>query len=785
MNKKFKIFATFGVLTLSLSLAVGLNNTNNHFAVKALDQVEISGEAALCTNESNHGFSFTMADQGSIPNQSGAYFTLQNLNSISLTQGQNTYHPTNTDIVTKEELYTSIQAFKFFTDTASFGVSLVEGDLLTFTNATFVREDSGAGKNYVVTVTNAVFSYCEEDGWSSYNGKVSGEVSLSVKSASGKDLRFNSVTMPSGLFGCYGDYYEYVPVGEESGLYVNNIYQSGAFLTYLPTKLLNTAWGSTLIYDGKTARGTFKDGDVVMFKGTFQLSIKTSSTSRALQNSYFDVDPIYLIVKNNEFQIATTKLYEVECTGYKANNAMNYWFNLTDTDIPNGTVLTVPSRSFVLIRDGVRNYPANDNLSGNTFIQSRMDTIVGAYYFAIQNSWFGGSAKTAAKNDQLLIGGDAFYKNGDTVVILRIKQFISCYDGSKWYPGHKTTMTSTWADDNSSTTFSFTNCEVCGAHIDSVVVIPEAVETPATCTTPKMIGLVAKANVEGLLRVDSKQVPDGDPLGHAFGVASYEWNDDYSSCTGTRTCTRGDCHEVETVKVKSTYEVIEEPKCFSTGIGRFTATFDKEGYETQTHDVILDPSGHIYSRNEWKWASDYSSATVTFKCLNCEDSETKDAVVTSSVTQVQSCTKGEITSYNATVEFKGKIYVDTKIIETKPAAGHTYGDGTWVWDEEYSSATLTVECTVCHETFSQTVDAVIIERKESTDTVKGYEKYEVKTTIGNKEYSEVKTKELPLAPTPTKKGCGGSIATTSALLSLIALLGISALFIRKKYVKAK
>jgi hypothetical protein len=58
-----------------------------------------------------------------------------------------------------------------------------------------------------------------------------------------------------------------------------------------------------------------------------------------------------------------------------------------------------------------------------------------------------------------------------------------------------------------------------------------------------------------------------------------------------------------------------------------------------------------------------------------------------------SCVDNEIVTYTATVEFDGKVYSDTTDeIMLEAMLGHCYGDPTWDWAEDYSSATATFTC---------------------------------------------------------------------------------------------
>ena len=74
--------------------------------------------------------------------------------------------------------------------------------------------------------------------------------------------------------------------------------------------------------------------------------------------------------------------------------------------------------------------------------------------------------------------------------------------------------------------------------------------------------------------------------GHNYGAATYKWSSDYKTVTGTRVC-KNDANHVDTEKVTTTYKVIKAATETATGTGRYTATFTKSGFKTQTKDVTI------------------------------------------------------------------------------------------------------------------------------------------------------------------------------------------------------
>ena len=94
------------------------------------------------------------------------------------------------------------------------------------------------------------------------------------------------------------------------------------------------------------------------------------------------------------------------------------------------------------------------------------------------------------------------------------------------------------------------------------------------------------------------------------------------------------------------------------------------GYEWEKHTWSEEPV--------WEWDEDYTSATATFICskdVMGDHSAIISAKITSSTTTT--CTEAGKTTYTASVEFNGKTYTDTKVVNT-PA--HHNWSATWTSD---------------------------------------------------------------------------------------------------------
>ncbi len=124
-------------------------------------------------------------------------------------------------------------------------------------------------------------------------------------------------------------------------------------------------------------------------------------------------------------------------------------------------------------------------------------------------------------------------------------------------------------------------------------------EVPATCEEAGHYDMVVYCTVchEEISR-ETVEIP---ALGHDWDAPTYEWAADNSTVTATRVCKNDPAH-VETETVNTTYEVVTEPTLEAEGLGRYTAVFANEAFETQTKDVVLpklEPTGyHIYVTNK-------------------------------------------------------------------------------------------------------------------------------------------------------------------------------------------
>lgn len=91
--------------------------------------------------------------------------------------------------------------------------------------------------------------------------------------------------------------------------------------------------------------------------------------------------------------------------------------------------------------------------------------------------------------------------------------------------------------------------------------------------------------------VCGKKVTEVIPAtGHTWGDVTYTWNERHTTCTAVRNCTADDGGE-DSETANATYAVVTEPTATAAGLGRWTAVFENEAFETQTYDVTIPATG--------------------------------------------------------------------------------------------------------------------------------------------------------------------------------------------------
>ncbi len=294
----------------------------------------------------------------------------------------------------------------------------------------------------------------------------------------------------------------------------------------------------------------------------------------------------------------------------------------------------------------------------------------------------------------------------------------------------------TWAEDYSNAKVVFT-CEHDEKHVEEAAAVVTSDITEATCTVDGLAVYTAKVTFEGKEYTDVREVVL-EAIGHKYGEATFVWAEDYSSAEATFTCEHDKTHVVK--KNCEVTNVVTKPTCEEAGKTTYTATVAFEGKEyTDVKEVAIEAIGHKYGEAEFAWSEDNKSATATFTCGNDKTHvKTVDCEVTEVVTE-STCEEAGKTTYTAAVTFEGKEYTDVKEVAIE-ALGHKYGEATFVWAEDYSSAKVTFTCEH-NETHVVDVNATVTREviKEAIGSVKGEVLYTAVAEYEGETYTDTKT----------------------------------------------
>ena len=296
----------------------------------------------------------------------------------------------------------------------------------------------------------------------------------------------------------------------------------------------------------------------------------------------------------------------------------------------------------------------------------------------------------------------------------------------------------TWSKDYSIAEATFT-CANDKTHVKKVDAKITSETVDATCTTEGTVTYTASVKLDGKTYTDTKVV-NNKALGHKYGKPNFTWSKDYSTATATFICENDKTH-VETVKAKATSETVAAT-CEADGKITYTASVEFNGKTyTDSKEVEIPAIGHKYSKPEFTWSKDYSTAEATFTCENDKTHVKKvDAKITSKTTDA-TCTTAGKTVYTATVEFEGKTYTDSKETEIK-AIGHKYGTPVFIWSDDYSAATATFTCE--NDNAHVLVKECVVTAKsvEATCTKAGKTVYTATVEFEGKIYTDSKETEI-------------------------------------------
>lgn len=221
-----------------------------------------------------------------------------------------------------------------------------------------------------------------------------------------------------------------------------------------------------------------------------------------------------------------------------------------------------------------------------------------------------------------------------------------------------------WTEDNKcKATFT---CETDATHIETVDCDVTSASKDATCVTEGEVVYTATVKVPGgdTEYTDTKTVKTTDALGHDYKAPTFNWSEDYKTCTATFVCGRDESHK-ETVDCTVT-PATTDATCTEDGKVVYTATVkvpngDKE--YTDTKETAIAATGHKYGEPTFKWSDDNKECTAVFTCANdAKHVEEVKCEVKADTTDATYTAAGKVV-YTATCKFEDKDYTTTKEVK--------------------------------------------------------------------------------------------------------------------------
>lgn len=222
---------------------------------------------------------------------------------------------------------------------------------------------------------------------------------------------------------------------------------------------------------------------------------------------------------------------------------------------------------------------------------------------------------------------------------------------------------------------------------------------------------------------------------HEYGAPEFKWSEDYLACTMVFTCKDGD--DQQSIECEVTDEMTDAT-CTEIGKTVYTAkgTFDGKEY-TEVKEVEVPAAGHTYGTPEFIWSDDYNRCTATFTCVDGDDQQIVNCVVTT-----KDNGNGTV-SYAAVAELNDESYSTEKVVDFQDEPDRKPESGKPTESEDNNNS------------------------GNSTDANEGA--------------SETKTSEESASNVQT--GDDSILALWSSLIATVISAGVIVLLIRRKYTK--
>lgn len=242
----------------------------------------------------------------------------------------------------------------------------------------------------------------------------------------------------------------------------------------------------------------------------------------------------------------------------------------------------------------------------------------------------------------------------------------------------------TETNDCSGGTATCTNqavCKYCGGEYGGLAaheftaktVDAKYLKSASSCTEPAVYYKSCKAcGLSSKGTADEATFVSGNVLGHDWDEPSYTWTavPDGYMCVASSKCKNCNTNIADVASM--TYDVVTQPTCLTTGIGRYTATFSS--FPSQTKDITLPATGHDWGATEYTWTSIEDGYNCTAKRICQKDkthAETESVTAAYAVVTEPTCLTAGLGRYQAS--FEADWAEDASKDVTLSALGHDWG----------------------------------------------------------------------------------------------------------------
>ena len=214
------------------------------------------------------------------------------------------------------------------------------------------------------------------------------------------------------------------------------------------------------------------------------------------------------------------------------------------------------------------------------------------------------------------------------------------------------TVTYTWTADGSNCTAQRVCTKNSNHEETAIATITSAEKIPAT-ETVKGTTTYTATFTESWATAQTKDIQDIPMSAHThnWGTVTYTWEEDGSSCTAQRVCTKNSNHKETATATITSAEKVPATETVE-GTTTYTATFTENWATAQTKDVQDIPvTSHVHTWGTvtYTWAEDGSSCTAQRVCTkDSNHKETAIATITSAEKIPATETVEGTTTYTAT-----------------------------------------------------------------------------------------------------------------------------------------